>query len=131
MQRIELPSTVREALGADAARDLADWLDRRLGFAESVAISDRIARQKVNVLLLEQVSNLLLAGEPTLVSSPEGKWVWRVPVDLTFPSRGRVERVGEVDVDAQYGEIHYDDAILDRIRSAQAVLAPSTRYLPQ
>ncbi len=127
MQAGELPRTVREALGPAAARDLVTWLDQRLQRAESITISARVARQKVNVLLLEQVSNLLLADEPTLVSSGEGKWVWRVPVDLTSPARGRVGRVGEVDVDAEYGEIHYDDPLLDRIRMAARRLAQQAR----
>ncbi len=123
MQTSELPTTVREALGPEAARDLAAWLDKRLQWAESITISARVARQKVNVLLLEQVSNLLLADDPVMISSPEGKWLWRVPVDLTYPGRGRVGRVGQVDVGAEYGEIHYDDALLEQIRTAARQLA--------
>jgi hypothetical protein len=126
MQRTELPDTVREALGAAAARDLVDWLEQRLSLADSITISARVVRQKVNVLLLEQVSNLLLARDPTLVALPEGKWVWRVPVDLTFPTRGRVGPVGEVDVDAQYGEIRVGETLLERIRSAARQLAQQT-----
>jgi hypothetical protein len=80
-----------------------------------VQISAFVARQKVNVLMLEQVSNLLLAGEPALAQTPEGDWRWRVPVDLTFHSHGRVGRVGEIMVDARYGRVYYDDALLARM----------------
>jgi len=64
-----------------------------------------LARQKVNVLMLERVSNLLLAGEPRPVQRSGGHRVWQVPVDLAFPSHGRVGCVGKLDVDARYGEL--------------------------
>ena len=120
----ELPDTVRQALGPAAAHDLAVWLDQRLPHTEDqVPISALVARQKVNVLMLEQVSNLLLADDPKLVQLPDGKWVWRVPVDLTFPSQGRAGRVGELDVDARYGQVFYSEAILTEIGNAARRLA--------
>jgi hypothetical protein len=80
--------------------------------------------------MLEQVSNLLLAGEPWLEQGSDGRWTWRVPVDLTFPSHGRVGCVGEVGVDARYGVVRYDDALLAQIagkaeRLAQQTLGPA------
>ena len=68
--------------------------------------------------MLEQVGNLLLADEPALMKLPDGQWVWRVPIDLTFPARGRVGRVGEVDVDVRYGAVRYSDATLTQISDA-------------
>jgi hypothetical protein len=126
----ELPDTVRKALGPDAARDLALWLDERLHTSE-IPISAFVARQKVNVLVLEQVSTQLLANTPTLIQITDDKWVWRVPIDLTFPSHGRVGQVGELDVDAQYGEVHYTSEQLTAIRDsarelAQRVLHPAS-----
>ncbi len=122
MSTVELPDTVLKALGPDAARDFAIWLEQRLQFSE-VPISALVARQKVNVLLLEHVSNLLLADNPTLIQTADGKWIWRVPVDLTFPSHGRVGRVGEVAVDAQYGEVQYTEATLSQIHDKTQQLA--------
>lgn len=116
MQTIEFPKTVRDALGQQAANDLQQWLEQRLAINESLAITAAIARRKVNIITLEHVSNLLLADEPTLVSESD-KWVWRVPIDLTFPSRGRVGRVGELDVDAQNGNVYFDDAKLENLRA--------------
>jgi hypothetical protein len=118
----ELPDTVRKALGPDAARDFALWLDQRLHTSE-VPISALVARQKVNVLMLEQVSDTLLADAPTLVQISPNKWVWRVPIDLTFPSHGHVGKVGEVDVDAQHGVVHYTDTLLEQIRQSARELA--------
>lgn len=115
MATTQLPETVRQALGSDAARDLAAWLEERLRASE-VSISAFVARQKVNVLMLEQVSNLLLADEPELIQRADHVWAWRVPIDLTYPSHGRVGRVGEVEVDARHGEVHYTEAMLNQIR---------------
>ena len=133
MVTIKLPETVLQAWGPQAAQDFVAWLEARLetaGLFAGIQISSLVARQKVNVLMLERVSNLLLADEPALVRISDEKWVWRVPVDLTFPSRGRVGQVGQVDVDAHYGEVRYDEALLGQIRNktrqlAQEVLHPA------
>lgn len=122
----ELPDTVRKAWGPEVARDFVAWLDEYLGeakLAPGVQVSAFVARQKVNVLVLERVSNLLLAGEPKLVQRDGERWVWRVPVDLTFPSHGRVGCVGELDVDARYGQVHYTDALLAQMADQARCLA--------
>ncbi|MBI4670416.1 MAG: hypothetical protein HY741_01940 [Chloroflexi bacterium] len=116
MHTIEFPKTVQDALGPQAAHDLQAWLEQRLALNESLVISAAVARRKANVVTLERVSNLLLADEPTLVSE-SGKWLWRVPVDLTFPKRGRVGRVGELEVDAQNGQVYLDDTKLESMRA--------------
>ena len=134
MQTIELPKTVLEAWGPEAARDFMAWLEERLGAGEVLAgvqISAFVARQKVNVLVLEQISNQLLADEPVLVQASDGSWLWRVPVDLTFASRGRVGCVGEVEVDARYGEVRYNEGLLAKMANqaqqlAQQILHPAT-----
>ena len=126
MATTQLPETVRQALGPAAARDLVAWLEERFHTSE-VAISAFVARQKVNVLMLEQVSNLLLADEPELIQRADRAWAWRVPIDLTYPSLGRVGRVGEIEVDAQHGEVHYTEATLDQIRAnAQQLVSKTT-----
>lgn len=113
---MQLPETVLNALGNEAAQDFTDWLEGRLREASLVPVSPFMARQKVNVLLLEQVSNLLLADEPKLVKVAQ-HWLWQVPVDLTLPNQGRVGRVGVVEVDATYGEVRYSDSLLADIAS--------------
>lgn len=129
----ELPDAVQKAWGPEAARDFVTWLNeylREARLAPEVQVSAFVARQKVNVLMLERVSNLLLAGEPRLVQRSGGHWVWRVPVNFTLPSHGRVGCVGELDVDARYGEMHYTDTLLARMadearRLAERVLHPT------
>lgn len=126
MQAIELPETVRQALGQEAARDFTAWLEEQLRGRLQLTISAFVARQKVNVLMLEQVSNLLLADEPALIQLSDDAWVWRVPIDLTYPSHGRVGRVGTVDVDARYGEVRSTDATLAQLRQSAQRLAQQT-----
>ncbi len=134
MQEVGLPEALVQLWGNETSREFIAWLDDRLHIAQSrpqVQISAFVARQKVNVLMLEQVSNLLLASKPQLEQLPSEDWVWRVPIDLTFPSHGRVGRVGEIIVDAHYGRVYYDDAALMEISNnaeqlAQQTLAPSS-----
>jgi len=126
-----LPETVVRAWGTKVAREFVTWLEEHLRvtqFSPQIQVSAFVARQKVNVLMLERVSNLLLADEPTLVQAPDGDWMWRVPIDLTFPTCGRVGCVGEVEVDARYGEVRCDDALLTQIASRAKRLARQTLH---
>ena len=133
MSMMELPETIRQAWGPEIARDFTVWLAKQLsavGLTPDIQISAFVARRKVNTLVLQRVSNLLLAGEPTLEQTPTTDWVWRVPVDLTFPSHGRVGCVGEVEVDARYGEVRYTEALLEQMRDeaerlAEQILSPT------
>jgi hypothetical protein len=126
MSTVELLETVRQAWGPEVSREFAAWLEEHLsaaGLAPGVQISAFVARQKVNVLMLERVSHLLLTGEPTLARTASGEWVWRVPVDLTFPSHGRVGCVGEIEVEARYGGVRYTEALLAQMADAAEQLA--------
>lgn len=127
--RFDLPAPVVKSWGMDAAEAFEHWLDNKLlavRLKSQVEIPASIARQKVNVLMLEHVGGLL-AAEPTLIQLETGHWVWRVPVDLAFPRYGRVGQVADLDVDARFGMIDYDDNRLEQIRQkahqmAEAVL---------
>lgn len=120
-----LPPSVAEVLGEKASQDLLVWFQDQLSALPdaNVQISEFVARQKVNVLMLEQVSNLLLAGTPRLVKDKARGWVWRVPVELTFPSRGRVGQVALLDVDTRHGFIYYDATMLEEIQQQTDSLA--------
>jgi hypothetical protein len=120
----DLPETVVQVWGPTAAQDFVQWLDERLRTAPAFPrISAFVARQQVNVLMLEQVSNLLLAGDPRLIQVREGNWRWRVPVSLTLPGHGCVGLVGEIDVDAVYGGVYCDDTLLTNIATEAERLA--------
>ncbi|HEY66993.1 MAG TPA: hypothetical protein G4N97_01815, partial [Thermoflexia bacterium] len=76
-------------------------------------ITPVVARRKVNVLMLEKVGNLLHGGSPALFLTD--RIYWRVPVILSTPSRGQIGQVGNVDVDAETGEMIVDDKLLEDI----------------
>lgn len=116
-----LPESIRKAWGDEAAVEFVAWLTAILEGSPwtlatdspYVQVTPAYARRQVNGLMSERVSHLLLAGEPRLIYTD--RWYWRVPVDLTFPSRGRVGSVGDVDVDATLGEVRFTDELLDQI----------------
>jgi hypothetical protein len=94
-----------------------------------VNIPSVVAQRSVSRLLIEQVGNLLYGEKPSLVAA--GRLLWRVPVYLGSPVIGVVGQVGTLDVDAQTGEILFDqptlaelvelgDAMAERATSATA-----------
>jgi hypothetical protein len=73
-----------------------------------------VARQKVNVWLLDKVGTGLLSEKPSLVAA-NGRLYWRVPVVLSLPGHGRLGQVGSVDVDVQTAELLADQSLIEQI----------------
>jgi hypothetical protein len=71
--------------------------------SSDINVSAYAARQKVDNFVLNEISYLMHAGEPTLVVSDA--IYWRVPVILSIVSRGDVGEVGTISVDAQTGQL--------------------------
>lgn len=69
-----------------------------------VNITAFTARQKVSGYVGDQISHLMGGDEPTLLWA-RNRVVWRVPIMLTFPSRGMAGTVGFLDVDARTGQL--------------------------
>ena len=86
-----------------------------------VNITDFTAQRRVNKLLLDQVGNLLYGERPSLVAGR--RLLWRVPVWLALPTTGPLGQVSVLDVDAQTGEILFDQQILDDIEERGNALA--------
>ncbi len=86
-----------------------------------VNITDYSAQQSVSKLLLDHVGNLLYGERPSLVAGR--RLLWRVPIWLASPRSGPLGEVGVVDVDAQTGEILYDQSLLDEIAERGNALA--------
>src|SRR5215212_7958646 len=80
------------------------------------------AKRQVDSWLLHEVSSMMGAEPPTLVISE--RTMWRVPCRFTTPGVGRVGQVGEVDVEAQTGELYHvretKTAILDCVKTLAA-----------
>lgn len=89
-----------------------------------VNITDYTAQRQVSKLLLDHAGNLLYGEHPTLVAGR--RLLWRVPVWLASPRTGPVGQVGVLDVDAQTGEILYNQAALDELAERGNALARRT-----
>jgi hypothetical protein len=93
----------------------------------TINITPFVARQKVNVLVLDRIGTGLLAENPDLVAT-DGRLRWRVPVVLSLAGHGRIGQVGTVDVDVQTGEVLADDDLIKTINQHAIQLAPSTAF---
>jgi hypothetical protein len=80
---------------------------------QAEVLSAETARRRANVWLLENVGNLLRAESPELVLSD--RLVWRMDIVLTSPSRGRVGRVGRLELEATTGDILADETLAQEI----------------
>lgn len=117
-----VPKSVEKALGTQASRDLEQWIQSVIAEVVQMQypVSAFIARQKVNGLMLDHVSNLMMSGDPVLTHLEDGKTVWRVPIYLTMGKRGRIGQVGTIDVGVELGDISYtDDDLLSIAKKAQ------------
>lgn len=102
----------------------ASQVDINIHVTASLNITPFVARQKVNVLLLDKVGTGLISGTPNLVAT-EGHLRWRVPVILALPSRGQLGQVGAIDVDVQTGQVLADTSLLNKITHHASQLAAS------
>ncbi len=86
----------------------------------SVQVTAGEARRKVVRFLLDEVSYLLRPEQPALVKTD--RLIWRVPIALTYPSRGIVGQVGHIDVDAETGRLLVtSEAIVEIKRNAHSL----------
>jgi len=79
------------------------------------------AQQKVSGFVLSEVSNLMHGDKPVLVVGE--RLYWRVPVILSMPPDGDLGQVGEIDVDAESGEMQVTQALIGEIRERAQALA--------
>ncbi len=80
------------------------------------------ARQKVSGYVGGHVSHLLIGGEPSLIFSQK-RLVWRVPIVLTTPRRGRLGEVGHLDMDARTGQLLMSPDFSEQIKQHAQALA--------
>ena len=100
-------------------------VDIQVHVSVTLNITPFVARQKVSGLVLSEVGTGIGADEPTLILSNK-RVVWRVPVFLALPGLGRLGQVGEIDVDAQTGEVLADRSALNRMIDNANRLAPDS-----
>jgi hypothetical protein len=114
---IELTDVVPKVAGAH--------VDVTVQVSASLNITATAARRKVNVFLLDQVGTGLGGGDPMLIVR-QNRLCWRVPVLLALAPRGLLGQVGQVDLDAQSGELLLDEDDISNITDhAERLLAGS------
>jgi len=95
---------------------------------QAEVLSAEVARRWANAWLLKNVGNLLRAESPELVLGDQ--LTWRVGVVLTSPTRGRVGRVGWLEIDATTGDVAADDALAQEIITRARALAAEQLQRP-
>ena len=85
-------------------------------------VSAFVARRQVTNYLIDNVSDHLCGETPDLVVDGQ-RMLWRVPVLLYLTSQGKVGRVGEIDVDAQTGQLQITPALIAEIEQRAYELA--------
>ena len=99
-------------------------LNIEIHLSGEIVFGSQVARQRVTHFVVSHIGNMLCAGEPELVVSQ--RFFWRVPVLLTWHSKGVVGQVGTISVDVQTGELGVDQALIERMKhSARALVAGS------
>ncbi len=104
----------------------AAQVDITVRVSATLNVTQVAARRKVNVFLLNEIGTGLGSDAPTLVIHND-RLCWRVPVILAPAPTGRLGQIGQIDVDAQSGEILADDQrIRDIIDHAERLVAGSS-----
>ena len=80
---------------------------------QAEVLSAQVVRQQANVWLLENVGNLLRAASPELVLGDQ--LIWRIDVMLTSPTRGEIDRVGRLEIEATTGQVLANDTLIQEI----------------
>ncbi len=110
-----------------------------LDFTFELTLSAETARRQAQCWLVDQVSYMIRAGEPTLVISTtvisttetgQQTAVWRVPAILTATHLGDVGDVGHVDIDVETGSLadraQCKAVILRNAKNLAAIMPPYT-----
>jgi hypothetical protein len=74
-----------------------------VNFTLDINVTAKEAKLQAGLWLHQNVSHLIATDPPTLVIGE--RVVWRIPAWIGFPHTGRVDVVGEIDVDVETGEM--------------------------
>jgi hypothetical protein len=104
----------------------AAQVDVTVRVSAKLNVTQVAARRKVSVFVLDEIGTGLGGDTPTLVVQND-RLCWRAPVVLALVPYGRLGQVGQIDVDAQTGEILADDELIQDIADhAERLVAGSS-----
>ena len=106
----ELESIVQllRLLPPPAVEEVADFASYLLRKHGRLPVDEHSARRRANRWLVEQVGNMVMAGQP-LLTQGDLRPVWRSCAFVTSLSQAPRGPIGHVDVDAATGEVLTDD----------------------
>jgi hypothetical protein len=105
-------------------------VDLKVDRSFNIKLTAEEAQRRVDRWLLNEVSCLIGAGQPTLVVGE--RVVWRVPAWIGFPDVGRVGMVGTVEVDVETGEMNNTSECQAEIETrAEELAARLPPYYPK
>jgi hypothetical protein len=96
-----------------------------INISATLNVTAYTAKRKANVFVLNRIGTGLFGAEPQLVVTDK-VICWRVPIFLSTASHGRLGQVGQIDIDAQTGEVLADDNTLIEITDHAERLADHT-----
>ena len=79
-----------------------------------VGVGKQIAKRKANGWLVDHVGNMVMADDGVLVQNGE-QWIWRFHAYLTSLTHEPHGPIGEVDVDANTGDILSNQQTIEMI----------------
>jgi hypothetical protein len=107
-----------------------NWLRNLEGFKNSLSAVTRIqveartAQRRVTGWVVDNVGNMLRGDTPQLILL-ENRTFWRVPILLGSTHKGMLGKVGEIDVNAETGELSLTAHLRDEILTHAQALARS------
>jgi len=103
-----------------------DKLQLEVKLSLTLGITAEQANRKVTRFLMDEVSLLIHPQTPILVVADQAAIFWRFPLIFSMGPRGKLGQVGEIDVDAQSGELLLNEDMLREIKTHACILAQGT-----
>ena len=91
----------------------------------TLGVTESQAKRKLTRFFMDEVSLLIHPDDPLLVLVDAETIYWRFPVILSLGKQGRLGQIGEVDVDAQSGELQLNEERLEEMTHNARILARS------
>ena len=85
-----------------------------INISATLNITAYTAKRKASTLVLNRIGTGLSGGDPVLIVTHKAI-CWRVPIFVSTASHGRLGEVGQIEVNAQTGEVLADETALQDI----------------
>ena len=101
-------------------------LQLEIKLSVTLGVTAEQAKRKLTRFLIDEVNLFIHPEAPLLVVTDQNTIFWRFPLIFSMGHRGKLGQVGEVDVDAQTGELLLNDTLLEEIKAHARFLAQHT-----